>query len=181
MATTIKALREKLDSGLITKQEIIGQKVRIGFLTCEVVNYEKIKDGLPNIWTLKRDDKYYQFIPHNGLTAIDKPKQDIDKDWPFKQTTKTLQKHMTREQAKIINLINSHFPTRLHRNILAIDMTDLCNVHGIKYLIIKTPKKSYIKENHYNIWHILTGTQRKVTATKISGTGFNQKLYIDIC
>lgn len=50
----------------------IGDKVNIGFMkNLEVVSVKAIKDGLPDIYTLKSEKGLrYEFIPHNGLTRI---------------------------------------------------------------------------------------------------------------
>lgn len=55
-----------------TKQNwSIGNIVKVGFMKLEVVAVEAIKDGMPDIYTLKSSKgKIYEFIPHNGLTAI---------------------------------------------------------------------------------------------------------------
>lgn len=55
-----------------TKQDwSIGSIVKVGFMKLEVVAVEAIKDGMPDIYTLKSSNgKLYEFIPHNGLTAI---------------------------------------------------------------------------------------------------------------
>jgi len=50
----------------------VGDVVNVGFLKgLEVVKIEAIKDGLPDVYTLKRGNAVYEFIPHNGLTRID--------------------------------------------------------------------------------------------------------------
>jgi hypothetical protein len=50
----------------------IGQTVKVGFMTLKVLSVQSIKDSLPDIYTLEspKTGKKYQFIPHNGLTAI---------------------------------------------------------------------------------------------------------------
>ena len=56
-----------------TKQNwIVGETVRVGFLTLKIVGVESVKDGLPDIYKLTSLDgtKEYEFIPHNGLTRI---------------------------------------------------------------------------------------------------------------
>lgn len=55
-----------------TKQDwSIGNIVKVGFMKLEVVAVEAIKDGMPDIYTLKSSNgKMYEFIPHNGLIAI---------------------------------------------------------------------------------------------------------------
>jgi len=50
----------------------IGQKVNVGFLKgLEVIKFEAVKDGLPDIYTLRSEKgAIYEFIPHNGLKRI---------------------------------------------------------------------------------------------------------------
>ena len=50
----------------------IGSIVKVGFLKLRVTGVKAIKDGLPDIYSLTSLDglKYYEFIPHNGLTRI---------------------------------------------------------------------------------------------------------------
>ncbi len=50
----------------------VGDKVNIGFMKdLEVESVKAIKDGMPDIYTLKASNgKKYEFIPHNGLYAI---------------------------------------------------------------------------------------------------------------
>lgn len=52
----------------------IGAIVKIGFLTLQVVSARAEKDYMPDIYTLKSLDgqKFYEFIPHNGLHRIEK-------------------------------------------------------------------------------------------------------------
>lgn len=50
----------------------IGSTVKVGFLTLKVIAVRAEKDYLPDIYTLESaKGKKYEFIPHNGLTAID--------------------------------------------------------------------------------------------------------------
>lgn len=51
-----------------------GAIVKIGFMTLIVKGVQAIKDGLPDIYTLTSLDgqKWYEFIPHNGLSRIEK-------------------------------------------------------------------------------------------------------------
>lgn len=56
-----------------TKQNwAIGQLVRVGFLTLRVVAVVAVKDGMPDIYTLRSVDgtRTYEFIPHNGLSRV---------------------------------------------------------------------------------------------------------------
>lgn len=49
----------------------IGDKVNIGFMKDLVVSkIEVVHDGMPDIYTLVKGDKVYEFIPHNGLTRV---------------------------------------------------------------------------------------------------------------
>jgi hypothetical protein len=50
----------------------IGQKVNVGFMKgLEVVKVDAIKDGMPDIYTLKSEKGLmYTFTPHNGLSRI---------------------------------------------------------------------------------------------------------------
>lgn len=49
----------------------IGSTVKVGFLTLKVISVRATPgDGLPDAYLLERSGKYYEFIPHNGLTAI---------------------------------------------------------------------------------------------------------------
>lgn len=49
----------------------IGAVVSIGFMKDLVVKSVRAEyDGLPDIYTLERNGKMYEFIPHNGLYAI---------------------------------------------------------------------------------------------------------------
>jgi hypothetical protein len=57
-----------------TKQNWIpGKIVKVGFLSLKVLRAEAIKDYLPDIYYLSNLDgsRFYQFIPHNGLTRIE--------------------------------------------------------------------------------------------------------------
>lgn len=51
-----------------------GQIVRVGFMQLRVLSARAEKDYLPDIYTLISLDgsKYYEFIPHNGLTRTDR-------------------------------------------------------------------------------------------------------------
>lgn len=52
-----------------TQNWSIGQTVNVGFLKgFLVVAIHDVKDGMPDIYTLIRAKKVYEFIPHNGLT-----------------------------------------------------------------------------------------------------------------
>jgi len=55
-----------------TKQDwSIGNIVKVGFMKLEVIAVTAIKDGMPDVYTMKSaKGKMYEFIPHNGLTAI---------------------------------------------------------------------------------------------------------------
>lgn len=50
----------------------IGEKVNIGFMKgLEVVKIEAIKDGKPDVYTVKSEKGIlYEFTPHNGLSRI---------------------------------------------------------------------------------------------------------------
>ena len=49
----------------------IGAIVNIGFLKGFIVKAVRAEyDFLPDIYTLERNGKTYEFIPHNGLRAI---------------------------------------------------------------------------------------------------------------
>lgn len=49
----------------------VGQVVKVGFMSLEVVASEAVKDFMPDQYLLKSNkDIYYVFIPHNGLTKI---------------------------------------------------------------------------------------------------------------
>lgn len=51
----------------------IGQTVKVGFMTLKVLSVKAVKDNLPDIYTLEnpKNGKKYEFVPHNGLNAID--------------------------------------------------------------------------------------------------------------
>lgn len=53
---------------------IPGAVVKVGFMSLRVLSARAVKDGLPDIYTLESLDgrKRYEFIPHNGLTAIER-------------------------------------------------------------------------------------------------------------
>jgi hypothetical protein len=49
----------------------IGDKVKVGFLTgFEIVAMKAVYDYLPDLYLLRRNDVYYRFIPHHGLTRL---------------------------------------------------------------------------------------------------------------
>jgi hypothetical protein len=50
----------------------IGNTVKVGFMTLRILEIKCIKDYLPDIYIMEdpRNGKKYEFIPHNGLTAI---------------------------------------------------------------------------------------------------------------
>lgn len=52
----------------------VGKTVKVGFLTLRVLNVKAVKDDLPDIYTLEslNGTRQYEFIPHNGLTRIEK-------------------------------------------------------------------------------------------------------------
>ena len=71
MKTTIKYLREMIDTNLISVQETVGMKVKVGFLELTVKGYELTPgDYLPNIWHLERNGTLYEFTPYNGLQKV---------------------------------------------------------------------------------------------------------------
>lgn len=51
-----------------------GQIVKVGFMQLRVLSARAEKDYLPDIYTLisLNGSKYYEFIPHNGLTLTDR-------------------------------------------------------------------------------------------------------------
>lgn len=55
-----------------TKQNwTIGEWVKVGFMKLRVLSVRAEYDGLPDIYTLESEKgKKYEFIPHNGLSAI---------------------------------------------------------------------------------------------------------------
>lgn len=55
-----------------TKQDwTIGKQVKVGFLTLTVKDARQTpNDGLPDVYLLERNGKFYEFVPHNGLTQI---------------------------------------------------------------------------------------------------------------
>jgi len=68
MKTTIKQLRKMLDGGLISKSELTGFVVGVGFMSLRVVGYEETPgDYLPNKWHLSDGKNNYSFTPYNGL------------------------------------------------------------------------------------------------------------------
>lgn len=49
----------------------IGAIVNIGFIKgLEIIKCTAVKDGMPDIYTLKRGSVMYEFVPHNGLSRI---------------------------------------------------------------------------------------------------------------
>lgn len=51
----------------------LGESVKVGFLTLVVLAKEKNSDRYqPNAYLLRSitGDKFYQFVPHNGLTRL---------------------------------------------------------------------------------------------------------------
>jgi hypothetical protein len=50
----------------------IGNMVKVGFMFLKVLSVEAVKDGLPDIYILEnpKNGKKYEFIPHNGLSAL---------------------------------------------------------------------------------------------------------------
>ena len=55
-----------------TKQNwAIGEWVKVGFMRLKVLSVRAEYDMLPDIYTLESaSGKKYEFIPHNGLSAI---------------------------------------------------------------------------------------------------------------
>jgi len=51
-----------------------GNVVKVGFLQLRILGYQAIYDGMPDVYTLSNIDgnKFYEFIPHNGLSRIDR-------------------------------------------------------------------------------------------------------------
>jgi hypothetical protein len=51
-----------------------GNVVRVGFMQLRILGYQAVKDYLPDIYTLSNlaGDKYYEFVPHNGVIRIEK-------------------------------------------------------------------------------------------------------------
>jgi DNA-binding HxlR family transcriptional regulator len=73
METTIKQLRELIDSGLIAEHEVKGHKVKVGFMSLTVTGYKSTPNyhGMPNTWLLESPKgKLYEFTPYNGLQAV---------------------------------------------------------------------------------------------------------------
>lgn len=50
----------------------IGSMVKVGFMVLKVLEVKAVKDYLPDIYTLEnpKTGKRYEFIPHNGLSAL---------------------------------------------------------------------------------------------------------------
>ena len=69
--TTIKKLREAIDTGLLTVDETKGKSVKVGFMTLQITGYELTPgDYLPNKWLLESNGKSYEFTPYNGLERV---------------------------------------------------------------------------------------------------------------
>ena len=51
-----------------------GNVVRVGFLQLRIIGFEAVKDSMPDIYTMSNiaGDRFYEFIPHNGVIRIDK-------------------------------------------------------------------------------------------------------------
>lgn len=50
----------------------VGSTVKVGFLSLVVESVRAVKDGLPDIYTLRSaNGKLYEFIPHHGLSRIE--------------------------------------------------------------------------------------------------------------
>ena len=56
-----------------TKQQwIAGQTVKVGFMSLRVVSSRATPgDYLPDAYLLESKGKFYEFVPHNGLTRLD--------------------------------------------------------------------------------------------------------------
>ncbi len=49
----------------------IGDTVKIGFLAgLVVIEIASIKDYLPDMYLLQRNEVFYRFIPHNGIERL---------------------------------------------------------------------------------------------------------------
>lgn len=50
----------------------IGNTVKVGFMSLKITDVKAVKDGMPDIYLLvnEKNGKRYEFIPHNGLEAI---------------------------------------------------------------------------------------------------------------
>ena len=50
----------------------IGSMVKVGFMLLKVLEVKTVKDYLPDIYILEnpKNGKRYEFIPHNGLSAL---------------------------------------------------------------------------------------------------------------
>ena len=46
----------------------VGETVKVGFLILKVVAVNSYNNRLPDQYALTNGDKFYRFIPHNGLT-----------------------------------------------------------------------------------------------------------------
>ena len=56
-----------------TKQDwSIGNIVKVGFMVSRVLDVKAVKDSMPDIYILEnpKSGKKYEFIPHNGLSAL---------------------------------------------------------------------------------------------------------------
>lgn len=54
-----------------TKQNwTIGSTVKVGFMSLEVIDTLAVKDGLPDLYLMRKGNVYYEFIPHNGLSRL---------------------------------------------------------------------------------------------------------------
>lgn len=50
----------------------IGQTVKVGFMALKVeAKVPTPGDWLPDAYALSSNDKFYRFVPHNGLTRCD--------------------------------------------------------------------------------------------------------------
>jgi hypothetical protein len=51
----------------------IGNTVKVGFMKLRVTGVRSEKDFLPDIYELvdERNDRRYEFIPHNGLFVVE--------------------------------------------------------------------------------------------------------------
>lgn len=53
----------------------VGAIVKVGFMSLRVLGSRAEKDWMPDIYELESLDgsKQYEFIPHHGLSRVDKP------------------------------------------------------------------------------------------------------------
>lgn len=73
MTTSIKVLRKRLDAGELTKADLVGRCVKVGFMTLNVTSYEETPgDWYPNKWHLQspNGERKYEFTPHNGIRRV---------------------------------------------------------------------------------------------------------------